>query len=206
MIFKDRTEAGRKLAEALKKYKGQDLVIYALPRGGVVLGYEIAKALGAPLDLVIPRKIGHPTNPEYAVCAVAEDGHMICNEAERAMLDPKWLEQAVERERQEAKRRRETYLEGRPPLSAEGKIAIIVDDGIATGLTMMLAIREIKHQKPKKIVVAIPVSPQDSAEVLKKEADELVALDIPEAYLGAVGAYYENFPQVEDAQVIRLLI
>ena len=117
MRFRDRTEAGKKLAEALLKYKDADAIVYALPRGGVVVGYEIARRLGAPLDIVVTRKIGHPSNPEYAVCAVAEDGHMVCNDEERLVLDKKWLESAVERERKEAKRRRETYLAGLSPLT-----------------------------------------------------------------------------------------
>ncbi len=205
MYFKDRMEAGRKLAEALNKYKNQIAVVYALPRGGVILGEIIAKELGAYLDLVITRKIGHPLSPEYAVCAVAEDGDMICNETEKASLDPKWLERESKKEKKEAIRRRKVYLKGRLPLKTENKIALIVDDGIATGLTMELAIREVKHLNPKKIVVAIPVLPADVAEKIRKEIDELVALDIPTNYAGAVGAYYEEFPQVEDEEVIKIL-
>jgi len=205
MRFKNRIEAGQKLAQALAEYQGQGAAVYALPRGGVVLGHEIAKKLGAPLDLVITRKIGHPLEREYAVCAIAEDGHTLCDEAELALLDKKWLKNEFEKEQKEAKRRRKVYLEDRKPLSAENKIAIIVDDGIATGLTMLLAISEIKHQRPRKIVVAVPVVPKDIAPKIKKEADELVVLEIPEIYLYAVGAYYENFPQVEDEEVIELL-
>ncbi len=204
MLFENRADAGKKLADALENYKSKDAVVYALPRGGVVLGYEVAKKLGAPLDLVITRKIGHPSQPEYAVCAVAEDGHMICNEDERAALDKKWFESEVEKERKEARRRREKYLSGRKPVSCRGKTAIIVDDGIATGLTMFLAVDEVKHENPKEIVIAVPVVPKDTAEKIKKKA-KLVALDIPEIYRGAVGAYYDNFPQVSDEEVIELL-
>lgn len=207
MRFRDRLEAGQKLAEALsQKYKGPDVVVYALPRGGVVLGREIASVLGVPLDLVITRKIGHPSSPEYAICAVAEDGHTICNESEMRGIDERWFQEAVSKEREEARRRREVYLAGRPPVSASGKIVIIVDDGIATGLTMMLAIKEVKHQQPKRIVVAIPVAPRDSVEELRREVDDLVALDIPDHYLGAVGAYYEEFPQLDDEDVKKLLL
>lgn len=205
MHFKDRSEAGKKLAAALAKYKGEDAIVYALPRGGVILGAEISKALGAPLDLAITRKIGHPFEPEYAVCAVAEDGDLICNESEKASLDQEWFKKETEKEKREARRRREVYLKGRAPLETENKTAIIVDDGVATGLTIELAIREVKHLKPKKVVVALPVLPADAAEKIKKEADELVALDITLDYLGAVGAYYENFPQIEDAEVIKIL-
>jgi len=205
MRFKNRVEAGQKLAEKLLKYKNEDAVVFALPRGGVILGYEIAKSLDAPLDLVITRKIGHPFNPEYAVCVIAEDGHIICNERERAALDPKWLKKAVEKEQKEAKRRREVYLKNRKSADVQNKTAILVDDGIATGLTFLLAVREIKEQNPQKIIAAIPIAPPDAALTIKKEVDEFVALDTPTDYLGAVGAYYDEFPQVEDKEVINLL-
>lgn len=205
MRFKDRIEAGRKLALKLLKYKNEAVVVYALPRGGVVLGYEIAKELGAPLDLVITRKIGHPHMPEYAVCVTAEDGDIICSETERTALNPEWLKREIEKERKEAKRRRETYLKGRKPYSLENKTAIVVDDGIATGLTFLLAIKELKHLNPKKIIAAVPVAPKDTAEKIKKEADEFVTLYIPVYYLGAVGAYYDDFLQVKDEEVIELL-
>ncbi len=204
MRFCDRVEAGKLLAEALKRYKGEDVVIYALPRGGVVLGYEIAKELGASLDLVITRKIGYPGNEECAVCAVAEDGHMICDQSAEPLLDKEWLKRQVEKEMLEARRRREVYLKDREPISADGRIAIIVDDGIATGLTILLAIRELRHQNPKRIVVAVPVASMDASERIREEADELVALVVP-AYFQAVGAYYSNFPQLEDEEVIRLM-
>ncbi len=204
MRFCDRVEAGKRLAEALKKYKGEDVVIYALPRGGVVLGYEIAKELGASLDLVITRKIGYPGNEECAVCAVAEDGHMICDQSAEPLLDKEWLKRQVEKEMLEARRRREVYLKDREPISADGRIAIIVDDGIATGLTILLAIRELRHQNPKRIVVAVPVASVDASERIREEADELVALVVP-TYFQAVGAYYNNFPQLEDEEVIRLM-
>lgn len=204
MRFNDRTEAGKSLAEALKKYKGDDVVIYALPRGGVVLGYEIAKELSAPLDLVITRKIGYPGNEECAVCAVAEDGHMICDQSAAPLLDKEWLKRQSEKEMLEARRRREVYLKDREPISANGRVAIIVDDGIATGLTILLAISELRHQNPKKIVVAVPVASVDAAERIREEADELVALDVP-VYFHAVGAYYDDFPQLEDDEVIRLM-
>ena len=202
MIFKDRKEAGEKLAEKLRALKDEDMVIYALPRGGVVLGKVIAKALGQPLDLLVVRKVGHPTDPEYAVGAVAEDGHTVFSEEGKGPA--KELKESIEKERKEAERRRKVYTEDKT-ISALGKTAVIVDDGIATGLTMELAISEILHQKPKKVIVAIPVVPSDTAEKLKKEIDELVAIDIDKNYLGAVGAYYEFFPQLTDEEVINLL-
>jgi predicted phosphoribosyltransferase len=204
MRFKDRAEAGRRLAEKLRGYQGEGLVIYALPRGGVVLGYEISKELKAPLDLVITRKIGYPGNEECAVCAVAEDGHMICDQSAANLLDKEWLKGQAEKEMKEARRRREVYLKGREHLSADGRTAIIVDDGVATGLTIILAIREIKHQNPKKIVVAVPVASTEARERIREEADCLVALEVP-IYFQAVGAYYQDFPQLEDEEVIRLM-
>ena len=205
MRFHDRADAGRRLAEKLGDYKNKNVIVYALPRGGVVLGYEIAKALNAPLDLVIARKIGHPRNPEYAVCAVTEDGARIRNEAEERSLDPDWFEEATKREIEEAKWRREVYLKGKEPPSAEGKTAIIVDDGVATGLTLRAAIEDLKKKKPKSVVVAIPVAPQDTANNIASEVDGLVTLEIPSVYLGAVGAYYDNFSQTTDEEVIELL-
>jgi len=203
MIFKNRIEAGQKLTEKLQGYKdNKEVVVYALPRGGVVLGKEIADALNTPLDILVIRKIGHPADPEYAVGAVAEDGHTIFSEEGEQIKNE--LKEIIEKEKKEALRRRSVYA-GNKTISAEGKIAVIVDDGVATGLTMELAINEIKHQKPKKIIVAVSVVPVDTAEKFKNKIDELFALKIEKDYLGAVAAYYENFPQVEDGEVIALM-
>lgn len=204
-MFKDRKEAGQLLAEQIIQYRDKDAVVYALPRGGVVLGFEIAQALHAPLDLIIARKIGHPDNPEYAVCAVIEEGEPFCNEEERATLDPVWLEKEIEKEREEAKRRREKYLKGRKHRSARNKIAIVVDDGVATGLTLRSALRSLRQEQPKELIVAVPVAPHDLVEILHTEADKVVVLKDEKNYLGAVGAYYQNFPQVSDGEVIELL-
>ena len=205
MRFRDRADAGKKLAQALKKYQGQNGVVYALPRGGVVLGAEVASALGMPLDLLIPRKIGHPLQPEYAIGAVVESGEMVSNQREVARVDPQWFRQEVEAERQEARRRRELYLGGREPAPVEGKTAIIVDDGIATGLTMEASIREVRRRKPGHLVVAVPVAPPDTVERMSREVDEFVVLDRSPYYLGAVGAYYDSFYQVTDEEVVALL-
>lgn len=205
MRFTDRSEAGQRLAAVLDKYKGQDGVVYALPRGGVVLGVEVAAALAMPLDLIIPRKIGHPWNPEYAICAVAEEGDLVCNDREVAQVDPDWLHRQVARERQEARRRREHYLGCREPLPVAGKIAILVDDGIATGLTMQAAIRDVRRRQPGQVVVAVPVVPKDTAGALGREVDAVAAVEVAEHYRGAVGAYYVDFPQLADAEVVELL-
>lgn len=207
MQFKDRTEGGQLLAKKLEQYRNKDVVVYALPRGGVVTALEIAKYLHAPLDLIITRKIGHPHQQEYAIAATAENGHVIGTQRELNSVDEGWLRDEIEQQRLEAKRRREKYLRGKVAIPVEGKIAILVDDGVATGLTMRVGIMELKHRHPQKIVVAIPVVPKSTAEVLKNEAGELVALAIPpdEQFLGSVGAYYGEFSPVEDEEVIAIL-
>lgn len=205
-MFVDRNEAGKKLAEKLAGYKGADAVVLALPRGGVVIGAEVAKALALPLDIVSVRKIGHPFTPEYAIGVVDEHGATILNEWETKSLDKEWLAREIEKEKEEAQRRSATYRGTRAPIDLAGKTALIVDDGIATGLTMQLAVRAVKKSKPAKIAVAVPVSPPDSIELLKNEgADEVIVLEDPKEYLGAVGIHYVQFPQVEDAMVIKLL-
>ena len=204
-MFRDRQDAGRQLAQALAAYRGREVVVYALPRGGVVLGYEVAKFLEMPLDLVITRKIGHPENPEYAICATTEKGETFCNEKEIALIDRKWLSGEIKREQAEAERRRMAYVGDKIRRSAKGKIAIVVDDGIATGLTMLAALRSLRKENPKALVVAVPVAPREFMHVLRKEADAAVVLQAEQRYLGAVGAYYQNFPQVSDEEVIELL-
>lgn len=205
MRFRDRTDAGIRLANALAKDQGEDLIIYALPRGGVPLGVEIAKRLNAPLDLLITKKIGHPRNPEYAIGAITEDGDPVCNQEEVEWVDRQWLEEETARMRLEIKRRREKYFGDIVQHPIEGKTVIIVDDGIATGYTMFASINEIKKRKPGKIVVAIPVTPEDIANKLRAIVDDLVSVQIDPFYLGAVGAYYDDFSQVEDEEVIALL-
>lgn len=205
MLFKNRTEAGQKLAELLSDYASQDVVVYALPRGGVVLGAEIARAIKAPLDLIITRKIGHPSNPEYAVCALAEDGAPICNQSELERLGHHWLEEEKHKAREEIQRRRKEYLGDTTQKEIKGKTAIIVDDGIATGLTMIASIEEMKIHEPKEIVVAIPIVPYLTSLKLEGMVDKVVCVEATSDFLGAVGAYYEDFTQVEDEEVKRIL-
>lgn len=205
-MFKDRADAGRRLARRLESFKDKDVVIYALPRGGVAIGVEIAKAIHAPLDLIITRKIGHPHQSEYAIGAVAENGHTVFNEETVPGIEQKWLKEETGRQRLEAKRRRKLYLAGRKPIPCKGKIAILVDDGIATGLTIKVAIRELEmHYYPSKIVVAVPVAPPEVAEELKKMGVEFVAVNIPEDFLGGVGSYYQNFSAVADSDIISIM-
>ncbi|MDO8269159.1 MAG: phosphoribosyltransferase family protein [Candidatus Levybacteria bacterium] len=207
MYFKNRTEAGEMLAQKLGKYANRDVVVYALPRGGVVTAVEIAKHLHAPLEVVITRKIGHPTNPEYAIAAISENGHMVTNRSELASIEEDFLQKEIEKQREEIKRRKEMYLGGREIISTDGKIAILVDDGVATGLTLRVGIIELRHRNPKKIVIAVPIVSKSTADVLKNEIDELIALEIPsdDVFLSSVGDYYENFKQVEDSEVIEIL-
>lgn len=204
-IFKDRRDAGRYLSERLKQLKGQDCVVYGLPRGGVVVADEIAHSLNAPLDLLFAHKIGHPYHAEYAVAAVSEDGHLL--ESSRELLDKRWLESQKKIQLEEIQRKRNAYLKDRSDHPVKDKIAIVVDDGIATGLTMRVAIEELKARQPQKIIVAVPVTPKSTADLLRKSGvDEVIGMEIPEGeFLGAVGAYYRDFSQTEDAEVLNIL-
>ncbi|MFC1609224.1 phosphoribosyltransferase [Patescibacteria group bacterium] len=206
MIFRDRQEGGQKLISEIEKYKGNpNAIILGLPRGGVVTAFEISSALNLPLDIIAPRKISAPGAPELAIGAITEDGELILNESVKGYkIDPKYLETETENQKKEAERRLKVYRGERPPLILKDKIAIIVDDGVATGATMRAAIRSAKKSQAKKIVVAIPVIAQDSLEIIKNEVDEMIFLDAPPLF-GAVGAFYENFSQTEDAEVIQLL-
>jgi len=203
-LFADRSEAGKALGERLQEYRGQAVVL-ALPRGGVETGAEVARELDVPLGLVVARKIGHPMNPEYAVCAVTERGPLVCDEAEVMSLDPVWFRWAETNERMEARRRQAVYLAGREPVSAKGKVAIVVDDGIATGLTMQAALAEVRAQEPDKLIAAVPVAPLEVMADLLELADEVVVLEDDEPFLGAISAYYQSFPQLTDEEVVLLL-
>lgn len=204
MLFQNRADAGLKLAEKLEKYKNApDTVILALPRGGVVVGYEVTKELNLPLDIIVPRKIGAPGNPEFAIGAITETGEMILNEEVFGISD-EYLKNEAEKEKLEAERRLKLYRGSRPPLNLKNKTIIIVDDGLATGLTMRAAIVSVKKLGAQRIIVAIPVAPPDSVEFIKKEVDEIFYLDAP-ALFGAVGAFYKEFGQTTDEEVIDLL-
>jgi predicted phosphoribosyltransferase len=205
MLFINRHDAGNQLGEALlSRYKDKDIVVYAVPRGGVVVAAQIARALHAPLDLIFAHKIGHPDNPEYAIGAVSESGFLVGYSLND--FDQDWLEWEKEDQIKEIKRKRSLYLKDRPYISPENKIAILVDDGIATGLTIEAGIKELKSRHPSKIVVAIPVSPKSVSELIKGMVDEVVGIEIEdEQFLGAVGAYYHEFNQVEDQEVIEIL-
>lgn len=207
MIFKDRRDAGRELADVLKKFKGaKDVIILALPRGGVAVAFEVANKLNLPLDLITPRKIGAPGNPEFAIGAISEEGEGIFDEEAVAMTGAgkDYINKEIFKEKAEAKRRLKIYRGELSPLQLSGKTALIIDDGIATGLTMRAAIQSAKKRGAARVIVAAPVAASDSLELIKKEADEVICLDEP-VFFGAVGAFYENFGQTEDEEVIELM-
>jgi predicted phosphoribosyltransferase len=204
--FKDRSDAGRRLAQKLWRFKGaKDTVLFALPRGGVVVAHAIAEALDLPIDLVITRKIGHPVLPEYAIAAVSEDGALVVNERERELVSPTWFAYEIENATREAQRRRTVYMKRRPHADRTKMTAIIVDDGIATGLTLEAAIASIKKHDPERVIVAVPVMPAELMPKIKKGVDELVVLIEDRAFRGAVGAYYDSFEQLSDKDVCDLL-
>jgi predicted phosphoribosyltransferase len=202
MIFADREEAGVHLAAVLSKFRRRDGVVFGLPRGGVILGKIVADKLDMPLELLIPRKIGHPDNPEFAIGAISEDGTLV-NEIEG--VSEVWLRSIVERETQEAKRRRQLYAQGKMPSKLKGRLALIVDDGVATGFTLLAAIQQARQLNPLKVVVAVPVIPKDRVGLIKAAADELIALIIDPDFAVSVGSYYRNFPEVSDEEVIKAL-
>lgn len=207
MRFKNREEAGKLLAEKLKKYQSYpDSIVIGLPRGGVVTAFEVAKALHLPLDVICPRKIGAPGNPEYAIGAITETGEGIFHEDVIAALGipQSYIKQIVEQEKQRAQRRLQLYRKGKLPLDLEGKTVIIIDDGIATGATMKAAIRSIQSQGAEKMIVAAPVAAPDTYNELLDEADEVVCIETP-SFFYAVGQFYELFPSTEDEEVVSLL-
>lgn len=207
MVFKDRIDAGKLLAQQLLEYKDKpEVIVLGLPRGGVVTAFEIAKILDVPLDIVVPRKIGAPFNPELAVAAIAEDGSIIINDQlmNNLGLQLDDLQDLITTEKQEAARRMKLYRRGRPPLELAGKTVILVDDGIATGATMRAAISSVRSRGVKSIVVAVPVAPPDAIEEIRSEVEDLVCLFMTENFLG-IGDFYDEFPQTEDQEVIDLM-
>ncbi len=207
-MFPDRTEAGRCLAQLLLGFKDQHPVVLALPRGGVPVGFEIARALAAPLDLILVRKIGAPYREELAIGAIA-DGEQPELVTDRGLIDyldvtSEYLEQARSRALEEIERRRRVWFGDRRPIDVAGCTAIVVDDGIATGATMRVALRSIRRRKPARLVLAVPVAPPDTLKELREEVDETICLDTP-ADFSAVGQFYERFPQLRDEEVTALL-
>ncbi len=208
MPFVDRTEAGRKLAKALARYKGQRPVVLALPRGGVPVAAEVAAALDAPLDLILVRKIGVPYQPELAMGAVVDGIEPVTVRNEEVIRLAGVSEQEFNaiRDQQlaEIERRRKLYLGDRPHPPLAGRTIIVIDDGIATGATTRAALQASRLRKPSKLVLAVPVAPTDTLEKLRGEADEVVCLEDYENF-GAIGLFYSDFRQVSDAEVVELL-
>jgi putative phosphoribosyl transferase len=206
--FQNRFEAGRALAKVLVDRALPDPVVLALPRGGVPVAAEVARALQAPLDLVLVRKIGVEYQPELAVAAVVdgEQPEIVVNEEVRALARVPQVyidEQAID-ELAEIERRRKVYLQGRPRVPIEGRSVIVVDDGIATGTTVRAAVRALRRKAPKAIILAVPVAPADTIEALRLELDEIVCLEMPEPFY-AIGQHYVDFHQVPDEEVVQLL-
>ncbi len=202
-MFHDRVDAARQLAEKLPRFHGApDAVVLGIPRGGVVVAAEVARILALPLDIVVVRKIGAPGNPEYAVGAIDEDGRVLRNPGASVSAD--YLEREAPLVRAEVERRLATYRGGRAAVSLEGKTAILVDDGIATGLTARAAVEFVRSRGAASVVLAVPVIAQASAEELRRDVDELVAVGTP-AIFYAVGEFYDVFGQTTDAEVERLL-
>ncbi|AZE23580.1 phosphoribosyltransferase [Pseudomonas chlororaphis] len=206
-ILHDRADAGRRLVEPLLEYAHRpDVIVLALPRGGVPVAYEVARALDIRLDLMLVRKLGVPTREEFAMGAIASGGIQILNEdALRAHpVDQARFNAVVTRETQELLRREQVYREGRPPLQLKDQVVILIDDGLATGASMMAAVHAVRAQAPARIVVAVPVAPLETAEALRSEVDELVCPLTPE-WMMSIGYWYLDFSQTSDTEVIDLL-
>lgn len=208
IFFRDRVDAGQRLAKELARFKDQQPAILALPRGGVPVGFEVARALNAPLDVILVRKLGSPISPELAIGAIAEgDGvEPVIDDRIVAELDVEktYIEAEIERQKREIVRRQRLYTAARPVLDLRAATAIVIDDGIATGATMQAALRAARKRQPQKLILAVPVAPEETIERLRRDVDEVVCLSAPIDF-GAVGLFYADFSPVEDEVVIGLL-
>jgi putative phosphoribosyl transferase len=206
VVFADRRDAGAHLAARLTDYAGQHVVVLGIPRGGVPVAAEVARGLEAELDVVVARKVGAPGFAELAIGAVTANGGRFLNEEmiQELGVSDTYRELAVAREMAEARRREERFRAGRPLSPLEGRVVLLVDDGLATGATMRAAVRAVRSRQPAKLVVAVPVGSIEACAALRPEVDELVCLEEPEPF-DAVGLYYEAFEPIEDTEVQRLL-
>lgn len=206
-VFKDRRDAGRKVAEKLKPYAGRDdVIILALPRGGVPVGDEVARALDVPLDIFLVRKLGVPGQEELAMGSIASGGVLVTNEdiISAADITHESLETVAEEERKELLRREQIYRGDSPPPQIHDRVAIVVDDGLATGASMRAAVQSIKKMAPRKVVVAVPVADEQVCRDFELQADEVVCVQTPRPLHG-VGAWYEDFSQLSDGEVQSIL-
>ncbi|WP_327580432.1 phosphoribosyltransferase [Nonomuraea sp. NBC_00507] len=205
-MFADRTDAGRRLAARLQHLRGQDVVVLGLPRGGVAVAFEVARELGAPLDVILVRKLGVPIQPELGFGAIGEDGVRVINPAivDAARLTAGDMEEVEEHEREVLGRRAEQVRAGRPKLPLTGRTALIVDDGIATGSTARAACQVARAQGASRVVLAVPVCPPEAAEQLRADADEVICTETP-GDLGGISQWYHDFRQVDDEEVADLL-
>jgi predicted phosphoribosyltransferase len=204
-MFNDRTDAAQRLAKTLARYRGKNPLVLAIPRGAVAMGRVIADELGGELDVVLVRKLRAPGSPEFAVGAIDETGWAyIAAHAASAGADAKYLEREKREQLATLQRRRREYTPARPPIDPAGRVVIVVDDGLATGATMIAALHAVRTREPRELICAVPVAPPESLEAVRPYADEVVCLDTPFGFF-AVGQFYREFNQVEDDEVIRLL-
>jgi predicted phosphoribosyltransferase len=205
MVFDSRLDAARRLAEALSRYRGRNPLVLAIPRGAVEMGPVLVDALGGELDVVLVRKLRSPENPEFAVGAIDETGWAyVANYAARYGADEAYLAREKQAQLELLRERRTLYTPARPPIDPKGRIVIVVDDGLATGATMIAALHAARAKQPAKLVCAVPVAPPGSVELVRPHADEVVCLETPERFF-AVGQFYREFRQVEDDEVVKLL-
>jgi putative phosphoribosyl transferase len=206
VLFRDRVDAGKRLGETLKRTMNKDVVVLAIPRGGVVVAKEVADALGAPLDVIVTRKISPPGEPEYALGAVTQEGEVIMDRqaAESLGAGRDYLEAEIAKKKEEVRERTKKFRGDRPFPSLEGKVVVVVDDGIATGSSVGAAVLSLKKLKPKEIVVAVPVAPADAVETLSDDGNRVVCLETPGPFF-SIGEFYGDFEQVDDEEVRRIL-
>lgn len=206
MIYQNRLQAGRQLAKFLSRYQEHDILVLALPRGGVEVGYEVAEALDAELDVLVVRKIGAPQNPEFGLGAIASYGAKYINEHALRTLDvpPQAIQAVEEKQREELERREIAFRDDLPPPQVEGRIVILVDDGLATGGSARAAIQAVRSLRPAQIVLAVPVAPRETVATLQPYVAELICPEIPRNFR-AIGQWYEDFEQVSDQCVLDLL-